>query len=92
MWRIRCFEERVAKLYRSLQVHGLIHLSIGSERVAATMCGTPRADDTVYSGSPAWAGAHPRRGDPERLGLGQVHVLLTGVLAGRSWRTRPKPQ
>jgi pyruvate dehydrogenase E1 component alpha subunit len=50
MWRIRCFEERVAKLYRSLQVHGLIHLSIGGEGVAAAVCGQLRDDDGVYSG------------------------------------------
>jgi acetoin:2,6-dichlorophenolindophenol oxidoreductase subunit alpha len=50
MWRIRCFEERVAKLHRSLQVHGLIHLSIGSEGVAAAVCAALRADDHVYSG------------------------------------------
>jgi pyruvate dehydrogenase E1 component alpha subunit len=50
MWRIRCFEERVAKLHRSLQVHGLIHLSIGSEGVAAAVCGQLRDDDGVYSG------------------------------------------
>jgi TPP-dependent pyruvate/acetoin dehydrogenase alpha subunit len=50
MWRIRCFEERVAQLYRTLQVHGLIHLSIGSEGVAATVCGHLRDDDAIYSG------------------------------------------
>ena len=50
MWRIRCFEERVAKLHHSLQVHGLVHLSIGSEGVAAGVCRQLRADDTVYSG------------------------------------------
>jgi TPP-dependent pyruvate/acetoin dehydrogenase alpha subunit len=50
MWRIRCFEERVAQLYRTLQVHGLIHLSIGSEGVAAAVCGRLRDDDAVYSG------------------------------------------
>jgi pyruvate dehydrogenase E1 component alpha subunit len=50
MWRIRCFEERVAQLYRTLQVHGLIHLSIGSEGVAAAVCGHLRDDDAVYSG------------------------------------------
>jgi pyruvate dehydrogenase E1 component alpha subunit len=50
MWRIRCFEERVARLHRSLQVHGLVHLSIGSEGVAAAVCGQLRDDDGVYSG------------------------------------------
>ena len=50
MWRIRCFEERVAKLHHSLQVHGLVHLSIGSEGVAAGVCRQLRDDDALYSG------------------------------------------
>ena len=50
MWRIRCFEERVAALKRSRQVHGLIHLSIGGEGVAAAVCGQLLAEDAVYSG------------------------------------------
>ncbi len=50
IWRIRLFEERVAQLKRNLQVHGLIHLSIGGEGVAAAVCGQLRDDDGVYSG------------------------------------------
>jgi acetoin:2,6-dichlorophenolindophenol oxidoreductase subunit alpha len=50
IWRIRCFEERVAALKRNLQVHGLIHLSIGGEGVAAAVCEHLRDDDGVYSG------------------------------------------
>jgi acetoin:2,6-dichlorophenolindophenol oxidoreductase subunit alpha len=50
MWRIRSFEERVARLHRSLLVHGLIHLSIGSEGVAAAVCGQLDAGDAIYSG------------------------------------------
>ena len=45
MWRIRLFEERVAELKRSLQVHGLIHLSIGGEGVAAAVCRQLRDDE-----------------------------------------------
>jgi len=50
MWRIRLFEERVAQLKRTLQVHGLIHLSIGGEGVAAAVCRQLRDSDAVYSG------------------------------------------
>jgi len=50
MWRIRAFEERVAQLKRTMQVHGLIHLSIGGEGVAAGVCGQLRDDDAIYSG------------------------------------------
>ena len=49
MWRIRVFEERVGQLTRADEVHGLVHLSSGSEGVAAGVCGQLRADDVVYS-------------------------------------------
>ncbi len=50
MWRIRAFEERVGELTRANEVHGLVHLSIGQEAVAAGVCGALRPDDVVYSG------------------------------------------
>ncbi|MGD9989144.1 thiamine pyrophosphate-dependent dehydrogenase E1 component subunit alpha [Pseudonocardia sp.] len=50
MWRIRAFEERVGALKRADEVHGLIHLSIGGEGVAAAVCRQLRDDDAVYSG------------------------------------------
>jgi pyruvate dehydrogenase E1 component alpha subunit len=50
MWRIRAFEERVGQLKRADEVHGLIHLSVGQEGVAAGVCIQLRADDAIYSG------------------------------------------
>jgi TPP-dependent pyruvate/acetoin dehydrogenase alpha subunit len=50
MWRIRRFEERVGQLKRRDEVHGLIHLSVGQEGVAAGVCSQLRPDDPVYSG------------------------------------------
>jgi acetoin:2,6-dichlorophenolindophenol oxidoreductase subunit alpha len=50
MWRIRHFEERVGQLKRADEVHGLIHLSVGQEGVAAAVCGQLRDDDAMYSG------------------------------------------
>jgi pyruvate dehydrogenase E1 component alpha subunit len=49
MWRIRAFEERVGALTRADEVHGLVHLSVGQEAVAAGVCGQLRPDDPVYS-------------------------------------------
>jgi acetoin:2,6-dichlorophenolindophenol oxidoreductase subunit alpha len=49
MWRIRVFEERVGQLVRADEVHGLVHLSVGQEAVAAGVCGQLGADDAVYS-------------------------------------------
>jgi acetoin:2,6-dichlorophenolindophenol oxidoreductase subunit alpha len=50
MWRIRAFEERVGRLKQADEVHGLIHLSLGQEAVAAGVCGLLRDDDAVYTG------------------------------------------
>jgi TPP-dependent pyruvate/acetoin dehydrogenase alpha subunit len=50
MWRIRLFEERVGQLKRADEVHGLIHLSVGQEGVAAGVCPQLRDDDALYSG------------------------------------------
>ena len=50
MWRIRVFEERVGRLTRAGDVHGLIHLSTGQEAVAVGVCSQLRDDDAVYSG------------------------------------------
>jgi acetoin:2,6-dichlorophenolindophenol oxidoreductase subunit alpha len=50
MWRIRHFEERVGQLKRADEVHGLIHLSVGQEGVAAGVCGQLHAGDAVLSG------------------------------------------
>lgn len=49
MWRIRAFEERLEPLKRSSTVHGLTHLSIGQEAVAAGVCTQLRDDEIVYS-------------------------------------------
>ena len=73
MWRIRLFEERVGQLKRADEVHGLIHLSVGQEGVAAAVCGQLRADDAVYSGHRAHghalaAGAPIERAMAELMG------------------------
>ena len=60
MWRIRVFEERVGQLTRADEVHGLVHLSVGQEAVAAGVCGQLRADDAVYTAT-ARTGTRSRR-------------------------------
>jgi acetoin:2,6-dichlorophenolindophenol oxidoreductase subunit alpha len=82
MWRIRAFEERVAQLKRNLVVHGLIHLSIGGEGVAAGVCGRLRDDDHVYSGHRAHGHAiakgAPLRGVMAEL-MGRAGGLCRGL-------------
>ena len=81
MWRIRCFEERVVQLKRSLQVHGLIHLSIGGEGVAAAVCGRLRDDDAVYSGHRAHGHAIAKGAPIDRL-MAELMGRSDGVCRG----------
>src|SRR5437763_12263177 len=77
MYRIRAFEERVAVLKRTLQVHGLIHLSIGGEGVAAAVCRQLREDDAIYSGHRAHGHAIAKG-----VGLGELMAELMGRVDG----------
>jgi acetoin:2,6-dichlorophenolindophenol oxidoreductase subunit alpha len=81
MWRIRLFEERVAQLKRTLQVHGLIHLSIGGEGVAAAVCGQLRDDDAVYSGHRAHGHAIAKGAPLDRV-MAELMGRETGVCKG----------
>jgi len=81
MWRIRRFEERVVKLKRQDEVHGLIHLSIGQEAVAAAVCGRLRDDDTVYSGHRAHGHAIAKGAPLERV-LAELMGRAGGLCQG----------
>lgn len=81
MWRIRCFEERVAALKRSLVVHGLIHLSVGGEGVAAGVCRQLRSEDAVYSGHRAHGHAIAK-GAPLRGLMAELMGRADGVCRG----------
>jgi pyruvate dehydrogenase E1 component alpha subunit len=81
MWRIRLFEERVAQLKRTLQVHGLIHLSIGGEGVAAAVCGQLRDDDAVYSGHRAHGHAIAKGAPLDRV-MAELMGRETGLCRG----------
>src|SRR5579863_3491274 len=75
MWRIRAFEERVGVLKRADEVYGLIHLSIGGEGVAASVCTQLRAQDPMYTG---------HRGHGHALAKGAPMNRVMAELMGRS--------
>ena len=81
MWRIRLFEERVGQLKRADEVHGLIHLSVGQEAVAAGVCGRLRADDPVYSGHRAHGHAIAKGAPLERV-LAELMGRSDGLCRG----------
>jgi acetoin:2,6-dichlorophenolindophenol oxidoreductase subunit alpha len=82
MWRIRLFEKRVGQLKRADEVHGLIHLSVGQEAVAAGVCCQLRSDDPVYSGHRAHGHAIAKGAPLERVFaelMGRVDGLCRGL-------------
>jgi acetoin:2,6-dichlorophenolindophenol oxidoreductase subunit alpha len=81
MWRIRAFEERVGQLKRADEVHGLIHLSVGQEGVAAAVCGQLRTDDAVYSGHRAHGHALAK-GAPMPRALAELMGRRDGLCRG----------
>jgi TPP-dependent pyruvate/acetoin dehydrogenase alpha subunit len=81
MWSIRLFEERVGQLKRADEVHGLIHLSVGQEAVAAGVCGQLRADDPVYSGHRAHGHAIAKGAPLERV-LAELMGRTDGLCRG----------
>ena len=81
MWRIRHFEERVGVLKRADQVHGLIHLSVGQEGVAAPVCTQLRDDDPVYSGHRAHGHALAKGAPVERV-LAELMGRSDGLCRG----------
>ena len=81
MWRIRVFEERVGALTRANEVHGLIHLSTGSEGVAVGVCSQLRDDDVVYSGHRAHGHAIAK-GAPVDALMAELMGRVDGVCKG----------
>jgi pyruvate dehydrogenase E1 component alpha subunit len=81
MWRIRAFEERVGELTRGNEVHGLVHLSIGQEGVAAGVCGALRDDDAVYSNHRAHGHAIAKGAPLERV-LAELMGRAGGLCRG----------
>ena len=82
MWLIRVFEERVGELTRAGEVHGLVHLSVGQEAVAAGVCRQLRPDDAVYSGHRAHGHALAKGAPAERVMaelMGRVDGLCRGL-------------
>ena len=81
MWRIRLFEERVGRLKQADEVHGLIHLSVGQEGVAAAVCSQLRDDDAVYSGHRAHGHAIAKGAPLERM-MAELMGRDTGLCRG----------
>jgi len=82
MWLIRAFEERVSQLVAASEVHGLVHLGIGQEAVAAGVSAALRADDRVYSNHRAH-GHFLARGSPPGRVMAELMGRDNGLCRGK---------
>ena len=74
MLRIRVFEQRVSDLYKSGEVPGFVHISIGQEATAVGACWPLRADDYIAS---------THRGHGHCLAKGMEMAPMLAELFGR---------
>ena len=81
----RAFEERVGRLKQADEVHGLVHLSVGQEGVAAAVCSQLRDDGAVYSGHRAHGHAIAKGASLERT-MAELMGRETGLCKGSAGR------
>lgn len=82
MFRIRCFEERVQRLFRGGRVPGLTHLCIGQEAVAVGVCHGLRPSDRIASTHRGHGHSLAKGADPYRL-MAEILGRATGYGGGR---------
>lgn len=75
MNRIRCFEQKALSLFEENKLRGSVHLYIGQEAVAATVCSNLRAEDYITS---------THRGHGHCIAKGARLDLAMAELMGRS--------
>ncbi|MEQ1884617.1 MAG: thiamine pyrophosphate-dependent dehydrogenase E1 component subunit alpha [Bryobacteraceae bacterium] len=82
MLTIRRTEETIAAMVESGEVRGPCHLYIGQEAVAAGVCATLRAEDTVWGGHRSHGHYIAKGGSVERL-FAEVLGKTSGCSSGR---------
>lgn len=82
MLRIRAFEERVIDLYARGLVHGLAHLYVGEEAVAAGVCATLRPEDYVVSTHRGHGHCIAKGADMRRM-MAEIFGRETGYCRGK---------
>jgi TPP-dependent pyruvate/acetoin dehydrogenase alpha subunit len=82
MCRIRFFEEKSIELYRSGSVTGSVHLYIGQEAVAATMCALLEKTDLLTSTHRGLGHCIAKGGRTDRL-MAELYGRTTGYCRGK---------
>jgi TPP-dependent pyruvate/acetoin dehydrogenase alpha subunit len=82
MARIRAFEERIGGHFRSGDIHGFVHVSIGQEPVAAGACAALRAEDLITTTHRGHGHCLAKGADPERM-FAELFGRASGQCAGK---------
>lgn len=82
MHLIRMFEERAAECFAAGEIPGFIHLAVGEESIAATVCALLRPDDFV-SGTHRGHGHCLAKGAEPRRVMAELFGRATGVCRGK---------
>ena len=82
MVRIRTFEQRAVKLFEENRLRGSVHLYIGEEAIAATVCSRLRTDDYITSTHRGHGHCIAKGGSLKRT-LAELKGKETGYCKGR---------
>jgi len=82
MLRIRKFEERVVRLFESDKIRGSVHLYIGEEAIAATVCSLLRDTDYITSTHRGHGHCIAKGGDLKKA-MAELMGKATGFCKGR---------
>lgn len=82
MLRIRFFEERIADLVESKEIHCPCHLYIGQEAVATGVCAALEREDTVWGGHRSH-GHYLAKGGNGHSMMAELFGKMTGCAGGR---------
>lgn len=82
MSRIRAFEERVAHHFRSGDIHGFVHTSIGQEGAAAGACAPLRRTDMLTTTHRGHGHCIAKGADPSAM-MAELFGRATGTCGGR---------
>ena len=82
MHRIRAFEQRVAECFAAGEIPGFIHLAIGEESVAATVCSLLEPADLVSATHRGHGQCLAKGADPGRM-MAELFGRATGYCGGR---------
>src|SRR2546426_4757052 len=82
LYRIRCVEEEIARVYPTDKIKSPVHLSIGQEAVSVGVCEALRPDDVVFGTYRSHAFYLAKGGDLKQM-VAELYGKVTGCAKGK---------